>query len=207
MRDDLTDQKQFFHHLKGNSNAVYVCIFLSLHISFITVYNMSWPLKYDCPVSALWVFTVNSTIQVCPWGRSTKWKSTGFINMDRMRLQKLTQSFVLVKFSFRLLYICNVKVIHWKGIIQTALPLEGLNAIYTLGNAATWSFMNVCTLQYLHRAYLILLWPEFLESKLNSVHVDCHIAKYLMFQTTFVLCFLWLIYQAIYSWLLCWFGS
>lgn len=162
MRDDLTDKKQFFHHLKGNSNAVYVYIFLSLHISFITVYNMSWPLKYDCPVSALWVFTVNSTIQVCPWGRSTKWKCTGFINMDRMRLQKLTQSFVLVKFSFRLLYICNVKVIHWKGIIQSALPLEGRNAIYTLGNAATWSFMNVCTLQYLHRAsYLILMTRVF----------------------------------------------
>ncbi len=39
--------------------------------------------------------------------------------------------------------------------------------------------------------------PGFLESKLNSVHLDCHIAKYLMFQAVFVLCFLWLICQAI----------
>lgn len=113
----LTDQKQFFHHLKWNSNAVCVCIYIySLHISFISVYNLSWPLEYDCPVSALWVFTV---IQVCPWGKSTTWKCTGFISMDHMRLQKLTQSHVLANSHFsccailfsQWLYICNIKVI------------------------------------------------------------------------------------------------
>lgn len=45
-----------------------------------------------------------------------------------------------------------------KETIQTALPLEELDAIYTLGNAATWSFLNVYTLQYLHKAsYLVLM--------------------------------------------------
>lgn len=93
-----------------------------------------------------------TTLQVSPWERSTKWKYPGFMSMDHMRYQKLTQSFVLAKFFFRLLcwsnQSVNVKVINWKGTI----PLEGLFAIYKLGNATTWSFMNVCTLQYLHRA-------------------------------------------------------